>query len=37
MWQAISHQLSEVLGRQFKINEREAIQGGDVNQCYVSA
>ncbi|KJG11489.1 hypothetical protein UA38_22070 [Photobacterium kishitanii] len=34
MWQAISHQLSEVLGRQFKINEREEIQGGDVNQCY---
>ena len=34
MWQAISHQLSEVLGRPFKINEREAIQGGDVNQCY---
>ncbi|MDX1300769.1 fructosamine kinase family protein [Photobacterium sp.] len=34
MWQAISHQLSEVLGITFKITEREALAGGDINQCY---
>lgn len=34
MWQAISHQLSDVLGKPFKISEREALEGGDVNQCY---
>ncbi|MGF1724009.1 fructosamine kinase family protein [Photobacterium nomapromontoriensis] len=34
MWQAISHQLSEVLDRPFKISEKETIDGGDVNECY---
>ncbi|KJF94623.1 fructosamine kinase family protein [Photobacterium angustum] len=34
MWQAISHQLSDVLGRPFKIVERQMLEGGDVNECY---
>ncbi|KLV03466.1 hypothetical protein ABT56_19370 [Photobacterium aquae] len=34
MWQAISHQLSEVLGKPFQITEREPVEGGDINACY---
>ncbi|MDV5168477.1 fructosamine kinase family protein [Photobacterium rosenbergii] len=34
MWQAISHQLSEVLDRPFKISEKEVLEGGDINECY---
>jgi len=34
MWQAISHQLSDVLGKPFKISERETLEGGDINDCY---
>lgn len=34
MWQAISHQLSDVLGRPFKIVERQSLEGGDVSDCY---
>lgn len=34
MWQAISHQLSDILGKPFKITEKEPVEGGDVNDCY---
>ncbi|MGF1832288.1 fructosamine kinase family protein [Photobacterium sanguinicancri] len=34
MWQAISHQLSEILDRPFKISEHQPIETGDINQCY---
>ncbi|MGR5145739.1 fructosamine kinase family protein [Photobacterium alginatilyticum] len=34
MWQAISHQLSEVLDKPFKIIEKEPLDGGDINECY---
>ncbi|MGF1700185.1 fructosamine kinase family protein [Photobacterium makurazakiensis] len=34
MWQAISHQLSEVLDKPFKISEKETVEGGDINECY---
>lgn len=34
MWQAISHQLSEVLDKPFKIIEKEPLEGGDINECY---
>ncbi|NLS12657.1 fructosamine kinase family protein [Vibrio sp. SM6] len=35
MWQAISQQLSETLQFDFNIDERIAIDGGDINQCYM--
>lgn len=34
MWQAISHQLSDVLDRPFRIIEKEPVEGGDINECY---
>ncbi len=34
MWQAISHQLSDILGKPFKITEKEPLEGGDINECY---
>ncbi len=34
MWQAISHQLSEILDRPFKIREHQLIEAGGINQCY---
>ncbi|GHA62685.1 fructosamine kinase family protein [Photobacterium aphoticum] len=34
MWQAISHQLSNVLNNPFKIIEKDVLEGGDVNECY---
>ncbi|WP_299022548.1 fructosamine kinase family protein [uncultured Photobacterium sp.] len=34
MWQAISHQLSDALGKTFKITEKEPVEGGDINECY---
>ncbi|OAN18116.1 hypothetical protein A3K86_04170 [Photobacterium jeanii] len=34
MWQAISHQLSDVLDRPFKIREHQPVDGGDINQCF---
>ncbi|KKC99249.1 MULTISPECIES: fructosamine kinase family protein [Photobacterium] len=34
MWQAISHQLSDVLDQPFTIRERDTLAGGDVNECY---
>ncbi|MEJ2762926.1 fructosamine kinase family protein [Photobacterium sp. MCCC 1A19761] len=34
MWQVISHQLSDVLGKPFTITEKEPVEGGDVNDCY---
>lgn len=35
MWQAISQQLSDTLMFDFQISEREKLDGGDINQCYM--
>ncbi len=34
MWQAISQQISDVIGQEFQPQERQRIDGGDVNQSY---
>ncbi|WP_300180053.1 fructosamine kinase family protein [uncultured Aliivibrio sp.] len=35
MWQAIAKQISEVTGQPFSISEREVINGGEINDCYM--
>ncbi|TVO36611.1 fructosamine kinase family protein [Vibrio algivorus] len=35
MWHGIAQQLSQVLAFEFVIQERESLQGGDCNQCYM--
>ncbi len=34
MWNAIAQQVSDAIGREFKIRERERISGGDIHQAY---
>ncbi|SHG89738.1 fructosamine kinase family protein [Ferrimonas marina] len=34
MWNAISQQLSDALGREFKIQQRESITGGDIHRAF---
>ncbi len=35
MWQAIAKQISDVTGRPFIISERESVNGGEINDCYM--
>ncbi|MDD9194607.1 fructosamine kinase family protein [Aliivibrio sp. S3MY1] len=35
MWQAIAQQITDVTGRPFIISEREAVNGGEINDCYM--
>ncbi|MBY5991544.1 fructosamine kinase family protein [Ferrimonas balearica] len=34
MWNGISEQISDALGRDFRINQRQRISGGDIHQAY---
>ncbi|OCH11414.1 fructosamine kinase family protein [Aliivibrio fischeri] len=35
MWQAIAKQISEVTQQPFSISERESVNGGEINDCYM--
>jgi fructosamine-3-kinase len=35
MWQAIAQQISDVTKRPFTISDRETINGGEINDCYM--